>query len=253
MNIKLNLTQSSQPLNPSFLYNKWTQYVKDNKTGYFMLSNSLEDYLPYISSAAINLYVFYAIHAKSNEGYSYYSNETISRILNVSQKTITNWNKTLQDLGLIARRAKSNSSSDTYLLPLSDFIIDLSKINNDDREVMDFLNQEGYSKRTFINLYVSSEPNKRYCYSIFERNYAVKDFKMTRKILLGKVQSINNSIEIDLNEQIMWCKINDNFCIIWNTKKKSNNNQKGRLDLVSQLDTANKIKIFKKNYPQVKM
>lgn len=76
---------------------------------------------------------------------------------------------------------------------------------------------------------------------------------MTRKILLGKVQSINNSIEIDLNEQIMWCKINDNFCIIWNTKKKSNNNQKGRLDLVSQLDTANKIKIFKKNYPQVKM
>lgn len=34
--------------------------------------------------------------------------------------------------------------------------------------------------------------------------------------------------------------------VLFGIPKKSNNNQKGRLDLVSQLDTANKIKILKK-------
>ena len=62
MSIKLNLSDSSTPLNPTFLYNKWIQYVKDNKTGYFMLPNSLENYLPYIGSAAINLYVLVIIN-----------------------------------------------------------------------------------------------------------------------------------------------------------------------------------------------
>lgn len=39
------------------------------------MSNNIQKYLPLIKSPAINLYLFYAIHAKNELGYSYYSNE----------------------------------------------------------------------------------------------------------------------------------------------------------------------------------
>ena len=251
MSIKLNLSDSSTPLNPTFLYNKWIQYVKDNKTGYFMLPNSLENYLPYIGSAAINLYVFYAIHAKNGEGHSYYSNETIARTLNVTQKTITNWNKTLQDLGLIIRKSRSNSSSDTYMLPLSDFIIDLKSVNNDKNKVINFLEQEGYRNKGNINLYVTSESGKIYKYNLFERTYSVKDFKMIRKILLAKVEVNNNLSKIHTSDELMWFEKNG-FYIVWNAKK-SDNVSKNRLDLVSQLDSEDKVNAFKRNYQQLNM
>ncbi|QIZ03606.1 helix-turn-helix domain-containing protein [Limosilactobacillus reuteri] len=53
--------------------------------------------------------MFYAIHAKNEYGYSYFSNDEIAKRLGVSKKTISNWVKTLLDAGLIARKAQLNS------------------------------------------------------------------------------------------------------------------------------------------------
>lgn len=45
-------------------------------------------------------------------------------------QSMQNWNKTLQDIGLITRKIQANSSSMTYLLPTSDFVIPNNKKMN---------------------------------------------------------------------------------------------------------------------------
>ena len=157
----------------------------------------------------------------------------------------------MQHLGLIIRKSRSNSSSDTYMLPLSDFIIDLKSVNNDKNKVINFLEQEGYRNKGNINLYVTSESGKIYKYNLFERTYSVKDFKMIRKILLAKVEVNNNLSKIHTSDELMWFEKNG-FYIVWNAKK-SDNVSKNRLDLVSQLDSEDKVNAFKRNYQQLNM
>lgn len=92
---------------------------------------------------------------------------------------------------------------------------------------------------------------KIYKYNLFERTYSVKDFKMIRKILLAKVEVNNNLSKIHTSDELMWFEKNG-FYIVWNAKK-SDNVSKNRLDLVSQLDSEDKVNAFKRNYQQLNM
>ncbi|KRM03838.1 helix-turn-helix domain-containing protein [Lactobacillus kitasatonis] len=254
MSIKLNLNKSMDTLNPSYLFNQWTKYVKNNKTGYFMLSNALETYLPFIKSAAMNLYIFYAIHAKNEEGCSYYSNETIARKLNVSVKTISNWNKVLQDVGLIARTPNPNNSSTTYMLPLSDFEINVSSASDQDfKRLSSYLNQEGYGSKKYILFYIA-DTQKMYKYFPFTKEYVLSEGKISRNIYLyNEPKQYLTSINTDIKGFGWYVDSENEFVLVWKPTNKSENNPKNRLEIIKQLDSQEAIESFQANYPKLSL
>ena len=245
MSIKLNLNRSIDiAYNPSYLFNQWTRYVKNNKTGYFMLSNALEDYLPFIKSAAMNLYIFYAIHAKNEEGCSYYSNETIARKLKVSVKTISNWNKVLQDVGLIVRTPNPNNSSTTYMLPLSDFEINMPSDSDPTfNKLGSYLSQEGYGSKSSIFFYIVNTQTM-YKYYPFTKEYILNILKNNREI--KKTMVVANLGYSYINSK-------NEFILIWKPTDKSENNPKNRLEIIRQLDSQEAIESFRTNYPKLSL
>lgn len=255
MSIKLNLNKSIDTvLNPSYLFHQWTKYVKNNKTGYFMLSNALENYLPFIKSAAMNLYIFYVIHAKNEEGCSYYSNETIARKLNVSVKTISNWNKVLQDVGLIIRTPNPNNSSTTYMLPLSDFEINVSSASDQDfKRLSSYLNQEGYSSKKYILFYIA-DTQKMYKYFPFTKEYVLSEGKISRNIYLyNEPKQHLTSIDTDIKDFGWHIDSENEFVLVWKPTNKSENNPKNRLEIIKQLDSQEAIESFQANYPKLNL
>lgn len=255
MSIKLNLNRSIDiAYNPSYLFNQWTRYVKNNKTGYFMLSNALEDYLPFIKSAAMNLYIFYAIHAKNEEGCSYYSNETIARKLKVSVKTISNWNKVLQDVGLIVRTPNPNNSSTTYMLPLSDFEINMPSDSDPTfNKLGSYLSQEGYGSKSSIFFYIVNTQTM-YKYYPFTKEYIFSEGKISRSIYLyTESHQLLTTINTDIKD-FGWCINSKNeFILIWKPTDKSENNPKNRLEIIRQLDSQEAIESFRTNYPKLSL
>lgn len=182
--IDLKLSQNNKSMNITQLYNYWLQQQKASKTGYFLLSNNIQEYLPMLKTPALNLYIFYAIHAKNEYGSSYYSNERIAKELGVSQKTISNWNRLLQDIGLITRKAQQNSSSITYLLPTSDFTI---KSNDQEKigEIINLLDTEKYIMNTPITITViNNNPPQTFRYYQFQKNILKTTFRLLEKLLL---------------------------------------------------------------------
>lgn len=252
MNLDLNLQQDRPPLNPSYLFNSWTKYNKTTKRGFFTVSNALENYLPYINSAALNLYIFYAIHAKNEEGSSFYSNESIAQKLHVTQKTVTNWNNTLQDLGLITRKANYNSASTTYLLPLSDFIIKLpSGEENKHSEINTLLKNEGYKLCNTLYLNINSTKNIEIKYYIFKKTYQNNKFRIIRHILLEQKEKDNLQRINTEGKDLGWCIKENKKIIIWTPTKANDNTYENRLKLVSQIDSPELFQKFKENYPQI--
>lgn len=113
------------------------------------MSEGFKQYLPYISSGALKLYIDYGFRSKNETGDSWPSVKTLASDLGVDERTINNWNSELLNLQLIARGSSSHASQTTYLLPTSDIIIKLSSLrrfknqkleNNDDlkRIVVDY-------------------------------------------------------------------------------------------------------------------
>ena len=219
-----------------------------------MLSNALENYLPFIKSAAMNLYIFYAIHAKNEEGCSYYSNETIARKLNVSVKTISNWNKVLQDVGLIIRTPNPNNSSTTYMLPLSDFEINVSSASDQDfKRLSSYLNQEGYSSKKYILFYIA-DTQKMYKYFPFTKEYVLSEGKISRNIYLyNEPKQHLTSIDTDIKDFGWHIDSENEFVLVWKPTNKSENNPKNRLEIIKQLDSQKAIESFQANYPKLNL
>jgi predicted transcriptional regulator len=100
-------------------YRDWRQFRKKTNDNYFILPTELEKYLP--NNKAINLYLYYCFKAKNEGGDSWHSVNTIAESLGVTPKTVNTWNKTLVDLGMIARLDDNHLSKATILLPLSSY------------------------------------------------------------------------------------------------------------------------------------
>ena len=70
--------------------------------------------------------MYYAFAAKNEDGGSWHSIETICKNLDVSDRSIVNWNNQLEELGLIYRAKGTRKSRSTYILPLTSYAIELT-------------------------------------------------------------------------------------------------------------------------------
>jgi hypothetical protein len=95
------------------------------------IDSNFKLFLPYLKDGAIRLYLYYALAANNKTGESWHGVETVSESLRITDRSIVNWNKELEDLGLIYRSSRGRKSKSTYLLPLTGFSVkmSISKIN----------------------------------------------------------------------------------------------------------------------------
>lgn len=100
---------------------------KTNKTFRFAkVDNNLAAFLPYLKDGAIKLYLHYALVANSETGESWHSIDTISKKLGSTERSISNWNNQLEELGLIYRTSTGKKSKATFVLPLTGFAVKMS-------------------------------------------------------------------------------------------------------------------------------
>lgn len=105
---------------------------KSNKEFRFAkVDSNFVSFLPYLKDGAVKLYLYYAVVAKNETGESWYSIDTISQKLGATERSIGNWNRQLEDLGLIFRASNGKKSKTTFVLPLTGFAVKMStqKIN----------------------------------------------------------------------------------------------------------------------------
>ena len=101
---------------------------KSNKEFHFArVDKNFRAFLPYLTEGAAKLYLYYAFSAKNETGESWHSVETISRDLGATERSIGNWNRLLEDLGLIYRTRQGKKSKTTFLLPLTSFAASMGK------------------------------------------------------------------------------------------------------------------------------
>lgn len=250
-NLKLNYNNMDTE---NIIYESWKQQQKSN---YAIINNNIEEYLPLISTPAINLYIFYLIHSNNKNGTSYFSTDSISRKLKVSKKTINNWNAQLQDAGLIARKRIYNSNSITQLLPLSNFII---TANLNYSEITEDLKNFGYKKDSnlIFNINILSQTKKEgyaTSYEIWKRTYQLQKTrsKVTRYIFLANSnnQNINNCNITNNSKDFLWTINNNILTIIWNTHNPKEINNNSILDILNQLRTTEAQKEFQNKYPRI--
>lgn len=184
---------ANETIDDKFFYKRWLTQQKENKQhGYFLVANSIEEYLPLITSPAMNLYLFYAIHAKNETGDSFYSLDTISQKLHVSKKTLTNWNSTLQDAGLITRQTVPNRSSITQLRPTSDFTVNAVD-STAHKRIVAALKEDGFHLKVSIAFVSTGSPKapKVETFEQWQRIFQVGHQSITRFIILKSPASGN--------------------------------------------------------------
>jgi hypothetical protein len=104
---------------------------KNKNFRFTMLDNNFNAFLPYLKDGTVKLYLYYALAAKNESGESWHSADTISKKLDVTDRSIINWNKELEDMGLIYRTSNGKKSKTTFILPLTGFTtkMNIEKIN----------------------------------------------------------------------------------------------------------------------------
>ena len=100
---------------------------KSNKEFRFAkVDSNFVRFLPYLNDGAVKLYLYYAVVAKNDTGESWHSIDTISQKLDATARSIGNWNRQLEDLGLIFRTSNGKKSKTTFVLPLTGFTVKMS-------------------------------------------------------------------------------------------------------------------------------
>lgn len=100
---------------------------KSNKAFRFAkVDNNLAVFLPHLKDGAIKLYLYYALVANNDTGESWHSIDTISKKLGATERSISNWNNQLENLGLIYRTSTGKKSKATFVLPLTGFAVKMN-------------------------------------------------------------------------------------------------------------------------------
>ncbi len=100
---------------------------KSNKEFTFArVDSNFINFLPYLNDGAVKLYLYYGVVAKNDTGESWHSIDTISQKLDATGRSIGNWNRQLEDLGLIYRTGNGRKSKTTFILPLTGFAVKMS-------------------------------------------------------------------------------------------------------------------------------
>ena len=123
---KETLFQDTESELLSEFYSKSTG--KSNKEFRFAkVGSNFVNFLPHLNDGAVKLYLYYAVAAKNDTGASWHSVDTISQKLDATGRSIGNWNRQLEDLGLIFRTSNGKKSKTTFVLPLTSFAIKMSE------------------------------------------------------------------------------------------------------------------------------
>ncbi|MFT8666920.1 MAG: helix-turn-helix domain-containing protein [Liquorilactobacillus ghanensis] len=232
-------------------YSVWKNIEKKNIKQYFMLFNSIEPYLQYLNGGALKLYIVYCLKSKNTTGESWHSLNSLANILNVSEKTVNNWNTTLKNLGLIFRVNGEKSSSYTFLAPTRSYINSnySSKFKKNDFSLNDcfdivknLIQNELFDKVNILHFF---QWRKDTATSKYTQPYNSLCFALTKKAKDDKGNFIN-----ELNRYcFIWLEMNetnDNFICI-DKETKDFNNDRGYFRFNSPLasDTAVGSKISK--------
>lgn len=264
------------------VYKLWKDQLKG---GYFTLSNDISDYFPFLrNSDADILYLFYAIKADNDFGTSTYGIDTLSEKLNVTRKTINNWNNILIDAGLISRYKSSKyKSSVTELLPLKDAIIrphkdnvartlyHLKKLNGYTLNSVVYLNLKCKGKAIIHKYIIASKRCFKHQVNRSQTNNT--SFTLDRYIVVDDPNyQPTPETTIENNEQLKWLK-GDTGELVWKktikvtvkgaelpsisllikTDKQNETKNTKILETLKQFDTDRKIRKFEKEnaYAQV--
>lgn len=286
----MKFNEFNNPANPDephgYIYQQW-KYFKKKMGRYCLIPNEIIQYLPLLSGPELNLYLFYAINADNNYGNSFYSIVTLANCLNVSTKTINNWNTKLQNLGLIKREVFANgNSSVTQLLPLTNFI--LRPTNRDLARSKNQLEKAGYKATNKLHLAIFHKNNKltKLKFTIYYRQgpstlkdtFAKNDKKLASrdtssknegpKWLIGALQDPNNELsETDNNiiasgkipwvnhetGQIAWVDHNSYLTIFIKNNVENENDDAKLLETLYSFATEKQLTTFKWSYRQCKI
>lgn len=286
----MKFNQLNNPANPDephgFIYQQW-KYFKKKIGRYCLIPNEIIQYLPLLSGPELNLYMFYAINADNNYGNSYYSIITIANYLNVSLKTINNWNTKLERLGLIKREVLANGgSSVTQLLPLTNFILrptsrDLARSRNQ-------LEKSGYQVTNKLHLVIFHKNNKitKLKYTIYYRQgpstlkdiFARDSKKLAKrdtnsknegsKWLIAALQDPDSELSKTDNDiiasnnipwqnhetgQIAWADHDSYLTMFIKNNIENENDDTKLLDTLSSFATEDQLTIFKQSYRPCKI
>lgn len=122
---KETLFQDTESELLSEFYSKSTG--KSNKEFRFAkVDSNFINFLPHLNDGAVKLYLYYAVAAKNDTGESWHSVDTISKKLDTTGRSIGNWNRQLEELGLIFRTSNGKKSKTTFVLPLTSFAVKMS-------------------------------------------------------------------------------------------------------------------------------
>lgn len=113
-------------------YEQWREFSKESKENFYILPSGLKKYLSFFDGKALNLYLYYCLHSKNETGESWHSTKKCADSLNVTERSINNWNKILEEIGLIKRTSTDKLSKSTFLLPISDFIVFEKRLSVDE-------------------------------------------------------------------------------------------------------------------------
>lgn len=131
----LNKSSLNVPKGLKESYSNWRHFKSDSKSdgAFFAMYKEMGEYLCKISNGALKLYVFYGFASRNWTGESWHAVANVARELDVSPRTIDKWNAELEELGFIKRESAGKKTKTVFLLPLSEFVFDLTsteQLNN---------------------------------------------------------------------------------------------------------------------------
>lgn len=252
-------------------YQIWREFQQENVSNFLILNDSFKQYLPVLKTGALNLYLFYSFHSKNKTGENWYSLDTLAKELNTSKRSIINWNEELDSLGLIYRQDEGKISKTTFLMPTSNFFLDLREKTNF-REYKKKYKEEIDGKLVSIYHIFQWRKNKtdgkfnvphNTIVFVFERNYEKDNYSFSiRKYVLFYDENIANVI-IDKSNLIDNIYLFDSPFILKDktieikgiaisTQYNFKNNSTDILDILNEL-RDNESQLTKNNFKTVKI
>lgn len=104
-------------------YKQWREFNKGVGDNFYILPSGIKEYLPYFDGKAMNLYLYYCLHSSNTTGESWHSTKKCAEELRVTERSINNWNKILENIGLVVRTKNNKKSTSTFLLPISNYVV----------------------------------------------------------------------------------------------------------------------------------
>ncbi|MEL4030518.1 helix-turn-helix domain-containing protein [Caldifermentibacillus hisashii] len=100
-------------------YSAWKNELQEMNKPFFMIPTDFKHFfLKDISGGALKLFLFLGFHSKYNTGESWYTVDQAASFFGKDPRTVANWFKELEDLGLIFREQKGfKMKANTFLKP----------------------------------------------------------------------------------------------------------------------------------------